>query len=210
MFNFGIVAFRKSEIDNSKMKVKKSKGKKASKSAVEGDSMKNLSKEAPWKKVKLSGNLLSDDGGLGLEGLLGLEVLENPHKAVKVTREKFVKVKSIKVPMAEENSEDSDAERSSKNQRKKKKKLLKKAKEKAKEKAAAKAKSNEPGRFVRPPRDDDALDKESKTDENGNTNKKKKKKKSKKQKQTKPDDGADSNEAALTINDLVVRILSLF
>lgn len=32
---------------------------------------------AGWKKVKIAGNLMSDDGGIGLEGLLGLEVLEN-------------------------------------------------------------------------------------------------------------------------------------
>lgn len=29
-----------------------------------------------WSKVKISGNLVSDDGG-GLEGLVGLEVLED-------------------------------------------------------------------------------------------------------------------------------------
>lgn len=36
----------------------------------------NLLKNATWKKVKLAGNIVSDDGG-GLEGLIGLEVLES-------------------------------------------------------------------------------------------------------------------------------------
>lgn len=45
-----------------------------------------------WEKVKLAGNLISDDGGSGLEGLLGLEVLENYDKT-SVTKEKFKRVK---------------------------------------------------------------------------------------------------------------------
>lgn len=32
--------------------------------------------DGSWSKVKIAGNLISNDGG-GLEGLIGLEVLEN-------------------------------------------------------------------------------------------------------------------------------------
>lgn len=49
--------------------------------------------EAKWKKVKLAGKLLSDEGGAGLEGLLGLEVLENYD--CKITKQKFPKVSEI-------------------------------------------------------------------------------------------------------------------
>lgn len=56
----------------------KTKKKTAKPSKVKKISNGTESNKPPqWKKVKLSGNLLSDDGGLGLEGLLGLEVLEN-------------------------------------------------------------------------------------------------------------------------------------
>lgn len=186
------------------MKVKKGKGKKTPKiGSKDSPSMKSPSKKAQWKKVKLSGNLMSDDGGLGLEGLLGLEVLENPQESVKVTKERFIRIKDIKVPMAEENSDESDSERSSKNQRKKKKKSLKKAAEKAAAKAAAKANKtlkNEPGQFVRPlaENDDDDASKPITND------KKKKSKKQMKQKH-KPNVDVKSDESALTINDLVVR-----
>lgn len=181
------------------MRVKK--GKKATKSTAKGNLLKNSKKQpAQWQKVKLTGNLLSDDGGCGLEGLLGLEVLENPQKAIHVTREKRIKIKEIKVPMAEDNSDESESERSGKNQRKKKKKLLKKAKEKA----AAKKKNNEPGKFVRPLPMDDDVD-VSNAVKNDDTDKKKKKK-SKKTKQPKVNDDTKSNEALLSIDDLVVSI----
>lgn len=45
-----------------------------------------------WEKVRLAGNLISDDGGAGLEGFLGLEVLESYAKS-SVTKEKFQRVK---------------------------------------------------------------------------------------------------------------------
>lgn len=49
---------------------------------------KQKSHVAPsWKKVKLTGNLLSDDGGAGLEGLLGLEILED-FDGISIAREK--------------------------------------------------------------------------------------------------------------------------
>lgn len=60
---------------------------------------KNLTKktilggQTKWKKVKLAGNLLSDEGGAGLEGLLGLEVLENYD--CKITKQKIPKVSEI-------------------------------------------------------------------------------------------------------------------
>lgn len=182
------------------MKVKKGKGKKTPKIGSNDSPMKIPSKKAQWKNVKLSGNLMSDDGGLGLEGLLGLEVLENPQESVKVTKERFIRIKDIKVPMAEENSDESDSERSSKNQRKKKKKSLKKAAEKAAAKAAAKANKtlkNEPGQFVRPLAENDAS--------KPITNDKKKKSKKQMKQKHKPNVDVKSDESALTINDLVVR-----
>lgn len=39
---------------------------------------------ASWSKVKIAGNLVTDDGG-GLEGLIGLEVLENYEPSVVAT-----------------------------------------------------------------------------------------------------------------------------
>lgn len=47
-----------------------------------------------WKKVKIAGRLMSDDGGAGLEGLLGVEVLENFDAPIK--RQKFEKVRRAK------------------------------------------------------------------------------------------------------------------
>lgn len=42
---------------------------------------KQPSKKRAWSKVKIVGSLVTDDGG-GLEGLIGLEVLENYDKNV--------------------------------------------------------------------------------------------------------------------------------
>lgn len=42
---------------------------------------KQSSKKPAWSKVKIAGSLVTDDGG-GLEGLIGLEVLENYDKDV--------------------------------------------------------------------------------------------------------------------------------
>lgn len=97
-------------------------------------------KPPQWKKVKLSGNLMSDDGGFGLEGLLGLEVLENAN-SVGVTKEKPVKVKKETFQSKENTLDDSDSddERCSKNGRQKKKKISKKKAEKL---------NSTPGKFV--------------------------------------------------------------
>lgn len=182
------------------MKVKKSKGKKRSNGeATKVKSIEKPSKPPQWKKIKLSGNLMSDDGGFGLEGLLGLEVLENPAEAVEVTKEKLVKVKRTKAPVKEDASDESDTEHSklSKNQRKnKKKKLLKKAKAKAQLNSTA---NNVPGRFVRPPPNDGNASNVIKKDNS------KKKNKSKKPKQHKQSDDSTSDEPKLTIDDLIVR-----
>lgn len=68
-------------------------GKKAGKVA---NKSKAVTKQQPplpsvgWKKVKIAGRLMSDDGGAGLEGLMGLEVLENCEAPIK--RQKFEKV----------------------------------------------------------------------------------------------------------------------
>lgn len=190
------------------MKVKNSKKIKKSKKKISGGVVaKDPNKKLQWKKVKLSGNLLSDDGGLGLEGLLGLEVLENPSQSVRVTREKIVKQKKPpKVTTKSEHSDDddgdgSDAERTrtSKNERKKKKKLLKKANEKK----AAKANGNEPGKFVRPLSQNNG---DGATNANGKPNSNKKKK-GKKTKPSKFGDNSKNDEAILAIDDLIVRIL---
>lgn len=192
------------------MKVKAAKKiKKSKKKMSTGVVAKDPNKKPQWKKVKLSGHLLSDDGGLGLEGLLGLEVLENPSSTVRVTREKIVKQKKTqKVPTISENSDDdadgSDTERSrsSKNERKKKKKLLKKANEKKAAKMNGN-KPNEPGRFVRPLPENNGVA-SSNSNGNGEPNKKKK---GKMAKASKASDSAKSDEALLSIDDLIVRTL---
>ncbi|XP_031627076.1 ATP-dependent RNA helicase DDX24 isoform X2 [Contarinia nasturtii] len=103
-----------------------------------------VNRNPQWKKIKLSGNLLSDDGGASLEGLLGLEVLENYDGVISVTKEKRIKTKKENI-LVKENSDDSESDNSkrSKNERKKKKRKLKNVGHK-------KEKSNEPGSFVRP------------------------------------------------------------
>lgn len=59
---------------------------------------KSTKNNSSWQKVKLAGNLISDDGGKGLEGLLGLEVLESYDDA-SVTKAKFERAKvSLKLP----------------------------------------------------------------------------------------------------------------
>lgn len=50
-----------------------------------GKVKKSTKTPAPaWSKVKIAGNLVTDDGG-GLEGLIGLEVLENYDSSVVAT-----------------------------------------------------------------------------------------------------------------------------
>lgn len=197
------------------MKAKNSKKiKKPKKKIAKSKIVKDPNRKPQWKKVKLSGNLLSDEGGIGLEGLLGLEVLENPSESVRVTREKIVKVKkSPKVPAAKNSDDDdddgSDTERSrrSKNERKKQKKLLKKAQEKKAAKMNG-AKPNEPGKFVRPlpENDDDAGNEKSpvKSNEKSPSNKKKKGKKAKPSKFSGPNAKTD-DEPLLSMDDLIVR-----
>lgn len=157
----------------------------------------NTNTKLPWKKVKLSGNLLSDDGGASLEGLLGLEVLES-YKASSITKDKHPKIKRQKIsrkPSNCEGSDESESEQSqgSKNQRKKKKKLEKNKRKKLLEKSHT---NHEPGKFVRPLsassselvilKSDDLKTKiKSKIDEHETQN-------------------ADINHSALTINDLNV------
>lgn len=45
--------------------------------------------ESAWSKVKIAGNLVTNDGG-GLEGLIGLEVLEN-YDIKTITKSKVTK-----------------------------------------------------------------------------------------------------------------------
>lgn len=64
------------------MKPNSSKNKNANsskkiKSSISNKKIKLANKKPPkWAKVKIAGNLVTDDGG-GLEGLIGLEVLED-------------------------------------------------------------------------------------------------------------------------------------
>lgn len=99
-------------------------------------------KSAAWQKVKLTGNLVSDDGGFGLEGLIGLEVLEDAG-AVSVTKQKLAKVKKNAPKFEHSDDSDSDHAKNSKNRKKKLKKLKKKAKQTTEDDSA-------PGKFVRP------------------------------------------------------------
>lgn len=106
-----------------------------------------------WKKVKLSGNLLSlDDGGASLEGLLGLEVLENYDGAISVTKGKPNKGHRIKKSSFNENVNNDDSNddhlKRSKNERKKRKQTLKKCMKK-KEQVRTATEHYPPGRFVR-------------------------------------------------------------
>lgn len=57
---------------------------------------KQTGKKASWKKVKLAGKLLSDEGGAGLEGLIGLEVLENYSNNLSVIKENVKRVSVFK------------------------------------------------------------------------------------------------------------------
>lgn len=68
-------------------------GKKSVKVARESKPLtkqKLLPPSTGWKKVKIAGRLMSDDGGTGLEGLMGLEVLENSEAPI--ARQKIEKV----------------------------------------------------------------------------------------------------------------------
>lgn len=46
-----------------------------------------------WKKVKIAGRIMSDEGGAGLEGLLGVEVLDD--YPVPIARQKFENVRYL-------------------------------------------------------------------------------------------------------------------
>lgn len=136
------------------MKVKNlKKKKKTMASGLErmGSENQNNSK-LQWKKVKLSGNLLSmDDGGASLEGLLGLEVLENYGGAISITKGKRVKGKNKRTlsSVKEHNDDDIDMDQSqcSKNERKRKQKQKKKEKRKFTEDIVMV--HHAPGRYVR-------------------------------------------------------------
>ena len=59
------------------------KGELKKKSINSKESTKNK-----WSKVKIAGNLVTNDGG-GLEGLIGLEVMENYDKSI-ITKAKVI------------------------------------------------------------------------------------------------------------------------
>lgn len=177
--------------------MKSNKSKKKAASGISKKQFKNKpgNKEL-WEKVKLSGNLLSDDGGANLEGLLGLEVLENYDRS-SIKKQKHVIAKKLKNNFRErnENSDESEAEQSrpSKNERKKKKKLQKNSnKKRTQENGSPEV---EPGRFVRPIQDN------KKKQKNG-------KKKGKKSKQQTSNDESITN--SLSMDDLTVSFYDKF
>lgn len=137
------------------MKVKNlKKEKKALASGLKQMSSRNQNNSKPqWKKVKLSGNLLSmDDGDASLEGLLGLEVLENYDGAISITKGKPIKGKNKKIlsSIKENNDDDIDMDQSqcSKNERKRKQKQ-KESKKKKKLTEDIAIPHHDPGRYVR-------------------------------------------------------------
>lgn len=178
------------------MKVKNAKKKKSIKKVANGNGIGSSGKKPEWKKVVLNGNLLSDDGGLGLEGLIGLEVLEDVKGVVSITKDKPVKKKrEKKISHKEEDGSDTDHKKRSKNERKKQKKLLKKSKEKkiAKQNDVT---NDEPGKFVRP----------LSVDENAKDGKMKKGKKIKTSKQPKEDEKLATSDESI-MDDLIVSIV---
>lgn len=74
------------------MKSKKPKPTVSSNGIRNAGTFKAKKSNTEWKKIKLAGKLISDDGGVGLEGLLGLEVLED-YGGMSITKTKFEKVK---------------------------------------------------------------------------------------------------------------------
>lgn len=182
------------------MKANKSASKKsAKKNGKSANGVKPRGGKPQWKKIKLAGQLLSDEGGIGLEGLLGLEVLENVGDVVSVLKERPQRVKREKIIAEKELSGDesgSDNERSNKKQRRKK---LQKKKKEEKKKALSASDDNEPGKFVR-------MLKPVASDANAS-------KKPKKGKGGKVRKSAESNETAtdepkVNIDDLIVSILA--
>lgn len=177
------------------MKAKKKSSKKLkNKSKPSKVNNSNGTGKPQWKKIKLTGNLLSDEGGTGLEGLLGLEVLENAGDVVSILKEKYVKQKKEKftenVDFSDEES-GSDDEHS--NKKKRRKKLQKLKKEKDKEKSPV---DNGPGKFVR-----------AMAAGGGEATKKKKKKgKGSKPKKIAESIEASEDEEKITMNDLIVSI----
>lgn len=173
------------------MKVKNIKKRKSS------GFKENTKTKLPWKKVKLSGNLLSDDGGASLEGLLGLEVLEN-YNGISITKEKPPKTKRQKIISKRnysDESDDSDSKQSrgNTNQRKNKKKLEKNKKKKMLTKSHM---NHEPGKFVRPLSSNDS---DMTNPEVDNLKAKRNSKIAQPQTQN-----ADTNNSAFTIDDLIV------
>lgn len=104
---------------------------------------KQQSNKLQWKKIKLSGKLLSDDSGL--EGLIGLEVLENYDEHLQVTRERRKKCQPIKAKSKKKKAENSDDDGESDQSRK-----SRYTEKKQKTKKRNMRKEKEMGRFVRP------------------------------------------------------------
>lgn len=178
---------------------------KASKSAKKAAKKngKPLGGKPQWKKIKLSGKLLSDEGGIGLEGLLGLEVLENAGQVVSVLKEKPQRVKREKIIKEDELSGDESGSDHDKDVNKKKQRKKKQKKKKKKEDAANKGKDsddNEPGKFVRVMKA---------AAPGSDASKKPKKGKAGKQIKSAETDETNPDEVKTTIDDLIVSIFEI-
>lgn len=183
------------------MRVKNLKKKKKTlASGLKRMSSRNQNNSKPqWEKVKLSGKLLSmDDGDASLEGLLGLEVLENYDGAISITKGKPVKGKNKKIlsSIKKDNVDDIDMDQSQskKNERKRKQKQKEFKKKKNLTEDIAITHHN-PGKYVRliPDCDDSSY--------NDNTIEKIDKLKNSNHQTTYRD---ESNKIALSTEDLIV------
>lgn len=180
------------------MKAKRSTKKSAKQKAKQPTAKTAGSGKPQWKKIKLAGKLMSDEGGIGLEGLLGLEVLENPAEALSVFKEKPVRGKREWFQSEEKLDEElgSDNEYSSKKDRKKQ--LQKKKKTNSKKGCSG---DDEPGKFVRMMKPES---KSEKTSAGKDAPKKPKKGKGAKVAETIEEPSPD--EEKFTVNDLIVSI----
>lgn len=135
---------------------------------------------------------MSDEGGIGLEGLLGLEVLENAADVVSVLKERPAKVKREKFEREKLSDDEngSDNERSS--NKKRRKKLQKKKKDNNTNGGPA---DDEPGKFVRLKQPADK-----------NVPKKAKKGKAAKVAKSIESSEPSPDEDKVTVNDLIVSI----
>lgn len=121
------------------------------------------SKTMDWKEVKLSGNLLTDDSVGMLDGLIGLEVLENYDKTmVQKIKTKRPKRKKNEAPLQSNKKSSSSGDGSDEDEagpaKKKAKKKQKKPSEPEEEEEVEETETHQAGRFVMAPVDSESID----------------------------------------------------